>query len=429
MRRLYVQIYLTIIASLVLVVVISGAIWQFAGADRFNREAFEVAGKLAAGSLAPQSASKQEQQRAVQKLSENLGLNISLYDADRNLIVSWGTKLPPPDANRLHSGRIHGRGVAGWQILLPDNRWLVTGARKNRTRFILAPLIYLATIVVIVGLCAYPVVRRLTGRLERLQRGVERIGAGDFSTRVAIEGKDEVAQLAASFNQATERIDKLVSAHRQLLANASHELRTPLSRIRLGIDLLKGKNDEQRKKALEQDIDELDQLVDEILLMSRLDAHSKAEPWQEVDLLAIAAEECVHYEDCSLDGKTVIVMGDLRLLQRLVRNLLENAIRHGLPPVEMRILSNRDNAILEVLDHGPGIPESEREKVLAPFYRLPGRQDIEGSGLGLALVAQITRSHKGNIEFFNTVDSAQFGIRILLPLKRDGNFDRKERDR
>lgn len=416
MRRLYVQIYLTIIASLVLVVVVSGAMWQFAGADRFNREAFEVAGKLAAGSLAPTSASKLEQQRAVRKLSENLGIGISLYDANLNLLASWGIRLPPPDGDRPHSGRIHGRGLAGWQIELPDKRWLLTGAKKNRARFFLAPVIFLTSVVIVIGLSAYPVVRRLTGRLERLQRGVERIGAGDFSTRVAIEGKDEVAQLAASFNQATERIEKLLSAHRQLLANASHELRTPLSRIRLGIDLLKGKNDEARKKALEQDIDELDQLVDEILLMSRLDAHTKGEPRQQVDLLAVAAEECAHYEDCSLDGKPALVSGDLRLLQRMVRNILENANRHGKPPVELRLNVVGNNAVLEVLDHGPGIPLAEREKVFAPFYRLAGRQDIKGSGLGLALVAQIAESHKGNVALFDDPNSGQFGVRVTLPL-------------
>ena len=90
-----------------------------------------------------------------------------------------------------------------------------------------------------VAICAYPLVRRLAGRLERLQAGVEQLGAGDLAARVKIEGKDEVARLAESFNRAAERIEELVGSHKLLLANASHELRTPLSRIRLGVEFLK----------------------------------------------------------------------------------------------------------------------------------------------------------------------------------------------
>ncbi len=201
-----------------------------------------------------------------------------------------------------------------------------------------------------------------------------------------------------------------------MLANASHELRTPLSRIRLGIDLLKGDNDGARKKALELDIDELDQLVDEILLMSRLDAHVRNEPWQGVDLLGIAAEECSHYEDCSVSGTSVQVEGDLRLLQRLVRNLLENARLHAKPPIEIRLKTENQKAVLEVLDHGPGIPPTDRDKVFAPFYRLSDRQDIKGSGLGLALVAQIAQSHRGEVELFDDQRSGLFGGRVSLPL-------------
>ena len=416
MRRLYVQIYLTIIASLVLVVVVSGAVWQFAGSDRFNREAFDIAGKLAIGSLAPVDAPKIEQQRALRKLAENLGVNITLFDKNKNLLASWGQTFAPPSPDQQTSDRFRNHGVSGWQILLPDKRWLVTTGKKNHRRFFWAPLLFLASVAIIIGLCAYPVVRRLTGRLERLQRGVESMGAGDFSTRVAIEGKDEVAQLGLSFNRAAEKIETLLGAHRQLLANASHELRTPLSRIRLGIDLLKGKNDEMRKKALEQDIDELDQLVDEILLMSKLDAHNENEPWQEIDLLAIAAEECARYENCTLDGASALIMGDLRLLQRLVRNLLENAFRHGRPPVEIRLNAKDGFAVLETLDHGTGIPSGERDKVFQPFYRLSDRQDVKGSGLGLALVSQIVQSHKGEVEMFDDERTGRFGVRVKLPL-------------
>jgi signal transduction histidine kinase len=127
---------------------------------------------------------------------------------------------------------------------------------------------FLGVIALVVALGARPVVRRLTGRLERLQRGVESLGAGDLRARVKVEGRDEVARLAESFNQAAARIESLVDAHKMLLANASHELRTPLTRIRLGLELAGAPS--ERKAELERDIAELDQLVDEILLVSCL---------------------------------------------------------------------------------------------------------------------------------------------------------------
>src|SRR5262245_64366081 len=114
----------------------------------------------------------------------------------------------------------------------------------------------LALVAISVAVGAYPVVRRLTGRLERLQAGVESLGAGDLSARVKVEGHDEVAQLAESFNRAVARIEELVGAHKALLANASHELRTPLARIRMAVELIKENADPKRKRDLGLDIAE-----------------------------------------------------------------------------------------------------------------------------------------------------------------------------
>ena len=134
-----------------------------------------------------------------------------------------------------------------------------------------------------VGVAAFPIVRQITRRLERLQRGVESLGAGDLEARVAVEGHDEVAQLAESFNRAAGQIELLVQGHKALLANASHELRTPLARIRLAVELMKSSADPKLKLGLEQDIAELDWLVDEILLASRLDATPPDVATDEVD--------------------------------------------------------------------------------------------------------------------------------------------------
>jgi signal transduction histidine kinase len=156
-------------------------------------------------------------------------------------------------------------------------------------------ILFLGGIALAVGIAAYPVARGLTRRIERLQIGVETLGAGHLSARVKVEGRDEVAQLAASFNRAAARIEELVGAHRLLLANASHELRTPLSRLRLGLELYERQPDAKLKAELARDIGELDLLTDEILLTSGLDAVPSLQ-LEPIELLGLAAEECAHYE-------------------------------------------------------------------------------------------------------------------------------------
>src|SRR5262249_50505315 len=263
----------------------------------------------------------------------------------------------------------------------------------------LALLTILGGTALIVALAALPVVRRVTRRLERLQASVESLGAGDLSARVTVEGRDEVARLAESFNRAAAQIESLVEAHKMLLANASHELRTPLTRIRLGIELLKKGDDPKRRADLEADIRELDQLIDEILLASRLDAGVALEVDEEIDLLALAAEECARSEACALSGEPATVRGDPRLLRRMIRNLIVNAEQHGKPPVEADIRADAGRAVLRVCDHGPGIDEAGRARLFLPFRRKEAPGERAGHGLGLALVRQIAERHGGSVAY------------------------------
>ncbi len=272
------------------------------------------------------------------------------------------------------------------------------GGRETVGHSIYTVIMALLLLALVVGTVAYPLVRRLTKRLERLQGAVESLGAGDLSARVPVEGRDEVASLAASFNRAAERIEALVGAHKTLLANASHELRTPLARIRMATELMKESADPKRKAGLDQDIAELDLLIDEILLASRLDAVVELDASEEVDLLALAAEECARYSDVQVDGESVFVRGDPRLLRRLLRNLLENAQRHGRAPTQVRIGKVRDQAQIVVIDQGAAIPAEQRERLFEPFYRRPGGNNNVGAGLGLALVRQIAAHHGGLVE-------------------------------
>src|SRR5438093_3812426 len=242
---------------------------------------------------------------------------------------------------------------------------------------------------------------------------VESLGAGDLSARVKVEGHDEVARLAESFNRAAGRIEELVGAHKSLLAHASHELRTPLTRIRMAVELMKESADSKRKRDVEQGIAELDALIDEILLASRLDVVKGREADEEVDLLALASEECSRYEEAELEGQPITVRGDPRLLRRMMRNLLENARRHGAPPIEVRVSRAAGTAEIRVSDHGSGIPDAEREDVFRPFRRFAGARDNPGGGLGLALVRQIARRHGGDARYLRREPSGSCFVASL----------------
>jgi signal transduction histidine kinase len=397
MRRLYLQVYLTIVASLVLVVLTAGLVWHFAaGVPPFNQP-FAVAAEVIGELVPPASAPSQDQQQAIERLALNLGADLALFSRAGAPIASAGRPLPAPTRNARPGGWLRTQFGPAISIALRDGRWLVARlpARPRLSAFVFAA--FLGAIALAVALGARPVARRLTRRLERLQHGVESLGAGDLGARVKVEGRDEVARLAESFNQAAARIESLIDAHKMLLANASHELRTPLTRIRLGLELVEAQP--ERKAELARDIAELDQLVDEILLVSRLDAAVELDVREDIDLAALAAEECARYDDCSVAGQSIMVRGDPMLLRRMIRNLVENAELYGKPPIEVTVERQADQAVLRVSDRGAVIDESAREKLFSRFYRIPGRSGSKGTGLGLALVKQIARRHGGDASY------------------------------
>ena len=258
----------------------------------------------------------------------------------------------------------------------------------------------LVGIAVAVGV--FPIIRRLLKRLENLQRGVKRFGEGDLSVRVPEHGHDEVADLAHQFNAAAARIETLMTAHKSLLANASHELRSPLTRIRMGLEFMGDDPASARAKAeIQRNISELDQLVDEILLASRLDSSEvDVGTVESVDLVGLAAEECARIEadlDMQTDG-SLEVQGIAKLLRRAVRNLLENARRYSEGEITLSLSQENHMAVIRVEDHGPGVPQAQRERIFEKFYRLPGASERSGGvGLGLSLVRSIAERHGGTV--------------------------------
>lgn len=158
---------------------------------------------------------------------------------------------------------MHVRGAGpSLALLLPDGRWVLARWQHHRA---FGWLVALALLAVAIALGAYPLVRRLTRRLERLQHRVEALGAGDLATRVEVEGRDEIAHLAQSFNDAADRIERLVNAQRTILAGVSHELRSPLTRMRVALELFPPGERPDLRAQLGHDITELDELIGELL--------------------------------------------------------------------------------------------------------------------------------------------------------------------
>jgi len=272
-------------------------------------------------------------------------------------------------------------------------------------------MLLLVGVAVAIGI--YPIVRKLTQRLEALQQGVQRWGNGDLTVRVAEFGQDEVADLSKRFNAAAERVQHLMNSQqlllasqKSLLANASHELRSPLTRIRMGLEFMRADNGDDAKKEIARNIAELDQLIDEILLASRLDSEdADMGIIESVDVMGLCAEECARVGavlEIQPGVLRIETQGVSKLLRRLIRNLLENAARYGAiqgpEDVQLQCELADSEVIIKVFDKGPGVPAALREKIFEPFFRLPGASERSGSvGLGLALVKAIATRHQGSV--------------------------------
>jgi signal transduction histidine kinase len=423
MKSLTLRIYLTVVVVLALFA--SGSAWLFHREVEFERGRFDAQASERLGAwadlightLPAADAPREQQAQALREWSQRLRLALALDD-------SQGRRIAASDAYLRRMAALPG-APRGTPVRLDDDRtlWVLRvprgpgsprdgGLAMSPLHRLLPPwlrgaglLALLVTLFLAVAAGAYPVVRRLTRRLENLRAGVERFGAGALGQRVDASGRDEVAAVAASFNQAAARIEALVRSHQSLLANASHELRSPLARLKMAVSLFEetpaGEQRDRLKAEIGTNIGELDALVEEVLLASRLDNLATGLVRDAVDLVPLAAEEAARCgAELDTDQSTLAVQGEERLLRRALRNLLENARRYGgdAVTVQARRLHNPPRAELQVCDRGPGVPEALRERIFEPFFRLPGHAEREGGvGLGLALVKQIAERHGGSV--------------------------------
>jgi signal transduction histidine kinase len=431
-RSLYLRIWLTVVVALGLFALASGWLLQRhleqqrEVAEAAARDRLEAWADLLERSLPPADAPPETQAAGLREWAQRLRLPLALNDAQGRRLGASGffarrEAEDPGFADRVQSIRLEdgrtllvpgpmmrrgpGMGPRGAMSVDPEPPGLLPRGFLPRG---VPDSVGLAALLIVLFLAvaggAFPVVRRLTRRLEALKQGVEDFGAGALSRRVPEDGRDEVAAVAASFNRAATRIESLLRSHQSLLANASHELRSPLARLKMALAMLDDAAPAERArlhKEIHANIAELDALVEEVLLSSRLDASAgapdEAQAREPVDLLGVAAEEAARV-DAAVGGEALRVRGDERLLRRALRNLLENARRYGGGGVEVRVARHGGQAELRVDDRGPGVPEAYRERIFEAFFRLPGHAEHAGGvGLGLALVRQIAERHGGSV--------------------------------
>lgn len=399
MRRLHLQMYVAIVGTLVAFVVAGMGVWHYFSAPRNAVWGVETAAGLTAELLAAPDSPEQER-AIVDALADQVNASVMILGADgargyaRGRFPELGTELLARHGWAFTpAGTVYNESMSDGRrlIIFPHRRLLMHGLHVS---------LILVAIAATLALITYPITRRLTARLGRLKEGVRRFGGGDLAARVPIEGRDEVASLAESFNDSASRIEALVRSHQMLLANCSHELRTPLARIRMAVEKTAGAGTTAHTE-LTRNIAELDSLIGEMLLASRLDAARGLERAERVDLLALVAEESSYF-DREVSGPAVNVQGDPGLLRRLVRNLLENARAHGGGATAVRVEHAADVARVIVEDAGPGVAESDRARIFEPFQRAApenGSASATGAGLGLSIVRQIARAHRGQVQY------------------------------
>lgn len=326
-----------------------------------------------------------------------------------------------PDT-RLAVSRSGVRGVWVSFTIDDDEYWvMLPRARIERNE----PLRYIGwgAFVLLLALAgAYLIVVRINRPLRELTRAAAQVGQGRIPPPVEESGPAEISTLARAFNQMATDLKRLDDERALLLAGVSHDLRTPLSRIRLGLEMLGGKGESGLKEGIVRDIEDIDTAIGQFLDFARF---TGSEPeTADGDLNALVRSAAERYGRLQ---KTVAMQLSpvpplpLRPLaiQRLLDNLIENALRHGGGVAEIATGLSDSSAFVEVLDRGPGIPPGETEHMLRPFTRLDSARGGPGTGLGLAIVDRIARAHGGAVRLLAR-EGGGLRVRVELPLVSGG---------
>jgi signal transduction histidine kinase len=366
---------------------------------------------------------------AAESLAQRLQMDIQIQGDDQ----TWSSSGEILDSQRLtfHSHRLaDGRQV---EFSHDENRFILR-LRKNDSTILLMtrdipgngslPLIIGVTIIAVLLLIAltYHLVRRLFQPIQTIRTGIAKFGSGELDHRITINRCDELGELANSINTMADEIEAMLEAKRQLLLAISHELRSPLTRVRLNAELME--QSEPRARII-ADLQLLEQELAELLETERLgNRHARLDLQQVVPALLIETLIRQHFPDATIETRhendNQAVELDAVRIRLLIRNLLENALRHTPQPAQPVEISSRiagDAWRVSVEDHGEGIPAENLPQLTEPFYRVDKarRRETGGYGLGLYLCRVIVEAHQGSLH----IDSEQGrGTRVdfILPL-------------
>ncbi len=369
-------------------------------------------------------------------IRETFGAELAVYDGDRLLssnVEPAPPPLPPAERSRLAEGvafRIPSRSWA-WAAPLPGlpgaYAVLAGGWRPFPTARV---AVVIGAVLLALALASVPLARAVTAPIERLTAAVRRLGEGDLSARAGLCGRGEVGELGRAFDEMAGRLERLVRAERELLANVSHELRTPLARIRVALELAAEGDQARAARALAEigaDLGELERLVEDVLTAARLDQGAGGLPLrrQPVELAALLDEAAgrfrEHHPGRCLELRVAPLPGPLdadpALLRRAVDNLLDNAAKYSGEgsAVELSAGAAGDAVTVAVRDHGIGVEPADLPRLFTPFFRTDRSRarGTGGVGLGLALVKRVVEAHGGTVEVESAPDQGTtFTLRL-----------------
>ena len=308
---------------------------------------------------------------------------------------------------------------------------LLLGVRTN--------LRYLSILICCLALLlSFVLSKALSRKMMRLLGGIRSVRQGEYSHRVTLKGRDELAQLADEFNQLTGRLQVTEEVRRRFVSDASHELKTPLASIRLLTDSILQTDNVDMDTVKEfvadigQEADRLTRISEKLLTLTRLD--SIPDPAREPVELGGVAERVIHMLRPLADAGRVELVCDLEPactlpateddLYQIIFNLVENAIKYNLPGGQVTVTAARrdDRVCLEVSDTGVGIPEEDLPKIFDRFYRVDKARSraAGGTGLGLSIVRDTVRAHGGTISVCRREDGPGTRFTVEFPAWREG---------
>jgi len=346
-------------------------------------------------------------------LRENLrdmeGRQVEVFVAPHNWRDFWPHRRTRPDIRAEVP-------LVITSVALSGGGWLVFGmpVRMARLRWEIRLLSVIGLSILVIVVIAVWAVRRVARPVVQLAEAADRLGADVRAAPLPERGAREVRLAAQAFNRMQERLRRMIDDRTFMLAAISHDLRTVLTRLKLRAEFI---DDEQQRLRAVADIDEMEAMLETSLAFARDDITEEAR--RDLDLSALLQSLC---DDLADAGETATFEGEGGLvclcqqvaIRRALANLLGNAVKYG-KEVLVTAAMNGDELCIEVLDRGPGIPESLRERVFMPFYRVEGSRNREtgGTGLGLSVARNVFRRHGGEVTLH---DRAGGGLRVVATL-------------